>query len=130
MCEIQDTTQSAGVFRGFDGIYIVDIDESMDYQQKKAQINVNNPSITYDYLDLGFNLIDYLDYYLDAWDYGTPRNIDKKSVDHDAENVVVKADKSVLDKALTIKYDEQFRRINSHNNRMIFGKKFQNHYDC
>lgn len=80
--------------------------QSMDYQQKKAQINVNNPSITYDYLDLGFNLIDYLDYYLDAWDYGTPRNIEKKAVDHDAENVVVKADKSVLDKALTIKYDE------------------------
>lgn len=97
---------SAGVFRGFDGIYIVDIDESMDYQQKKAQIKVNNPSITYDYLDLGFNLIDYLDYYLDAWDYGTPRNIEKKAIDHDAENVVVKADKSVLDKALTIKHDE------------------------
>ena len=52
---------SAGVFRGFDGIYIVDIDESMDYQQKKAQIKANNPSITYDYLDLGFNLIDYLE---------------------------------------------------------------------
>ena len=97
---------SAGVFRGFDGIYIVDIDETMDYQQKKAQIKANNPSITYDYLDLGFNLIDYLDEYLDSWDYGTPRNIEKKAVDHDAQNIVVKANKFVLDKALTIKYQE------------------------
>lgn len=97
---------SAGVLRGPYGIFSVDIDESMNSQQKSAQIKVKNPPITYDYLDLGFNLIDYLDYYLDAWDYGTPRNIEKKAVDHDAENVVVKADKSVLDKVLTIKYDE------------------------
>ena len=95
---------SAGVFRGFDGIYIVDIDETMDYEQKKAQIKANNPSITYDYLDLGFNLLAYIEDSLDASDYGTPRNIEKKAIDHDAINVVVKADKSIVEKTLTIKY--------------------------